>query len=152
MKGNVIQEVNVGLILEKHYVGLDTADATAVDEDTIDNEECTEIDGQSIEQDDEHTRKVTGGPQSCTMMMNEEEEAESRTYSIAPAEGEKPLNIMTDPTFEVMCNPDKFPLGFGGFNTERPRKITYKKYFQQRLLDVDGRFSRTWITFSQLST
>ena len=28
--------------------------------------------------------------------------------SIAPAEGQKPLFIMSDPEFELMCNPDKF--------------------------------------------
>ena len=52
------------------------------------------------------------------------------------------LNIMTDPNFEAMSNPDKFPYGVGTFSTERPRKLTYRKYFNQRLLDVDGRFAR----------
>ena len=28
------------------------------------------------------------------------------------------------------------------FSTERPSKLTYRKYFNQRLLDVDGRFAR----------
>ena len=27
-------------------------------------------------------------------------------------------------------------------NSDRPRKLTYRKYFNQRLLDVDGRFAR----------
>ena len=49
---------------------------------------------------------------------------------------------MTDPKFEAMSNPDKFPYGDGTFCTERPRKLTYRKYFNQRLLDVDGRFAR----------
>ena len=48
---------------------------------------------------------------------------------------------MTDPDFEAMVNPDKFCFGKGTFNTERPRKLTYRKYFNQRLLDVDGRFA-----------
>ena len=48
---------------------------------------------------------------------------------------------MTDSQFELMCNPEKFPFGTGGFNNKHLRKITYRKYFQQRLLDVDGRFS-----------
>ena len=46
---------------------------------------------------------------------------------------------MTDAHFEAMCNPDKFCFSTGGFNTERPR---YRKYFNQRLLDVDGRFAK----------
>ncbi|MDD9818100.1 MAG: hypothetical protein OXU61_08220 [Gammaproteobacteria bacterium] len=41
-----------------------------------------------------------------------------------------------------MSNPDKFCLGKGGFAEQRPRKITYRKYFNARLQDVDGRFAR----------
>ena len=32
---------------------------------------------------------------------------------------------------------------------ERPRKLTYRKYFNQRLLDVDGRFSRDHLFVAQ---
>ena len=49
---------------------------------------------------------------------------------------------MTDPAFETMCNPDKFPYDTGCFNSERHSKLTYRKYFNQRLLDVDGRFAK----------
>ena len=51
---------------------------------------------------------------------------------------------MTDSNFEAMSNPDKFPFGNGKgcFGTDRPRKLTYRKYFNQRLLNVDGRFSK----------
>ena len=49
---------------------------------------------------------------------------------------------MTDKDFEAMFNPNKFSYGTGAFSTSRPRKITYKKYLNQRLLDVDGRFAR----------
>ena len=49
---------------------------------------------------------------------------------------------MTDKNFEAMCNPNKFPYGTGTFDTTRERKLTYRKYFNQRLLDVDGRFAR----------
>ena len=64
------------------------------------------------------------------------------TVCVAPAEGETPLNVMTDHSFEAMSNPDKFPYGSGTFKTDRPKKLTYRKYFNQRLLDVDGRFVR----------
>ena len=62
--------------------------------------------------------------------------------SVAPAEGQKPLFIMSDPQFELLCNPDKFCYGNGGFSKERSRKLTYRKYFNARLLDIDGRFAR----------
>ena len=60
--------------------------------------------------------------------------------SVAPAEGQKPMDIMTDKHFETMCNQDKLCLGPGTFSTEQPRKLTYKKNFNQCLLNVDGRF------------
>ena len=41
--------------------------------------------------------------------------------------------------FEAMSNPDKSPYGSG---SDQPRKLTCRKYFNQRLLDVDGRFAR----------
>ena len=62
--------------------------------------------------------------------------------NIAPREGQKPIAILTDPKFEEMANPTKFPYGVGGFNTPRPKKLTIRKYFNQRLLDHDGRFAR----------
>ena len=75
-------------------------------------------------------------------MSLENPEADASIYSVAPAEGERPLSFMNDKTFEAMCNPNKFPYGTGTFHTTRKRKLTYRKYFNQRLLDVDGRFAR----------
>ena len=64
--------------------------------------------------------------------------ADGQVFSVAPApaEGQRLLSIMTDDQFESICNPDKFP--YGAFNSSRDRKITYRKYFNQRLLDQDG--------------
>ena len=41
-----------------------------------------------------------------------------------------------------MSNPDKFPYSTGTFSCHRPRKLTYRKYFNQSLIDVDDRFAR----------
>jgi hypothetical protein len=41
-----------------------------------------------------------------------------------------------------LLNPDKLCYVNGTFSTKRSRKLTYRKYFNQRLLDVDGRFAR----------
>ena len=41
-----------------------------------------------------------------------------------------------------MSNPTKYPFGSGGINTHRERSITIRKYFNQRLLHVDGRFAK----------
>ena len=149
-------EVFVGLIMQYHYVGLDKIPeqpqpTMSVQHETIANCEPVaeqpesvadnELDDATIEQGDEHRRQISG-TQQASMMCVENPESFRHTMCVAPAEGERPLNIMTDLTFEAMSNPDKFPYGTGTFNSDRPRKITYRKYFNQRLLDVDGRFAR----------
>ena len=100
------------------------------------------LDDATIQEGDEHLRQITGGAAMTSILLPQDPEVEAQIYSVAPAEGQHPLDIMTDPFFEEMINPTKFPYGIGGYNTERTRKIFLRKYFQQRLLDVDGRFSR----------
>ena len=63
-------------------------------------------------------------------------------FSIAPGEGQKPIAILTDKHFEEMCNPTKYPCGNFGFMANRKKQLTVRKYFNQRLLDVDGRFAK----------
>ena len=149
MNTSAQHEVYIGLIMQYHYVGLDKIShndkyscrdnnrSTASPVDHLDDP----LDDETIAEGDEHTRQITGGPQA-SMMSLENPETFGQIFSIAPAEGQKPLSIMTDLHFEVMFNPDKFCFGSGAFNTERARKLTYRKYFNQRLLDVDGRFAR----------
>ena len=55
------------------------------------------------------------------------------TISVA---GQKPVFIMSDVQFEAMF---KCCYGDGTFSSERPKKLTYGKYFN---VDVDGRFAR----------
>ena len=43
---------------------------------------------------------------------------------------------------EEMSNPTKYPYGTGGINSKRQKSMTIRKYFNQRLLHVDGRFAR----------
>ena len=99
------------------------------------------LDDNIVEEGDEHTKQITGGPQA-SMLNVENPEALKYIICVAPAEGQKPLNVMTDPNFEAMSHPDKFPYAEGTFRTEYPRKLTYRKYFNQRLLDIEGRFAR----------
>ena len=136
--------VTVGLIAERHYVPLKYRGnnehlqniVNISDDDFTDKETISE---EVFEKGDEYSRKITGGSQiSSTLTVDN---PESQMHSIAPAEGERPLSIVNDPTFELMCNPEKFPYGEGCFNTSRSKRLTQKKYFQQRILDVDGRFS-----------
>jgi hypothetical protein len=54
-----------------------------------------------IAEGDEHIRQITGGPQA-SMVSLENAEAFGQTVSIAPAEEQKSLSIMTDTNFEAM--------------------------------------------------
>jgi len=59
---------------------------------------------------------------------------ESKTISIAPAEGETPLPIFLDEVFEEGCNPDKYPYGRGGLTVNRKTKITAKNTLTKEFL------------------
>ena len=138
--GISIGTIYLGLLGQMHYVGLDkTVEQLHVN--TNDDENEATIDNENIHEGDEYNRQITGGPMESCMSL-ENPEADASIYSVAPAEGERPLSFMNDKTFEAMCNPNKFPYGTGTFHTTRERKLTYRKYFNQRLLDVDGRFAR----------
>ena len=63
-------------------------------------------------------------------------------FSVAPGESQKPIGILTDKHFEEMCNPTKYPYGKFGLLANREQKLTVRKYFNQTLLDADGRFAK----------
>ena len=64
-----------------------------------------------------NSRRRRAYPANCRWSSSKH----GQTVSIAPAEGQKPLSIMTDPNFEAIANPDKFYFGKGTFNTDRRR-------------------------------
>ena len=78
-----------------------------------------ELDDATIAEDDEHRVQISGAPQA-SMMCVENAERFRHIMCVAPAEGEKPLSIMTDLNFEAMSNPDKFSYGTGTFCSKRP--------------------------------
>ena len=121
----------------------DASDQPPISSSNVDTNDqtTTPLDDTAIEEGDEHTRQITGGPLASIMSI-ENPETINEIVCVAPAEGQRPLSIMTDSNFETMSNPEKFPISDGCFADERPRKLTYRKYFNQRLLDVDGRFAK----------
>ena len=106
-------EMCVGLIKQYHYVGLDkmcdssvegtaqnvqtiseaNVQATVANTDSHDTE--TALDDAVIEEGDEHRIQISGAPMA-SMMCVENPESFREIICVAPAEGEKPLNIMTD--------------------------------------------------------
>lgn len=128
LKLEVPVENNTEPIQENAYKSLNQIDTSSDD-----------IDDDEIQQDDQHTVSITGGP-SASLLVCTCENPEA-VLSIAPCEGNHPLTIHSDADFEHMCNPDKFCYGTGGYNSPCQRKITCRKYFN-RLLDIDGRFAK----------
>ena len=88
----------------------------------------------------ERSIRTVGCPMSNCLQA---EDMENEIYTCSPGENKTPLYMLMDDNFEVLAFPDLFPWGVGGYSCEnRPTKLTMRKYFQQRLTNVDGRFAK----------
>ena len=130
--------------MQYHFVGLDKLENAPLETTPSANEpnnatDCVNdyLDDETIAAGDDHRWEIAGGTHASMLTVENPE----LIVNIAPAEGQKPLFIMSDPQFELMCNPYKFCFGNAGFSKQRDRKLTYRKYFNARLLDIDGRFA-----------
>ena len=114
--------------------------------------ESTNVESMSTESDDEdtelveeqaavnHRQELTGDPLPSVLQF---ENLENQIYQCAPGENNIPKYILLDNDFEVLAFPDLFPYGGGGYhNAHRKVKLPIRKYFQQHLLNVDGRFAQ----------
>ena len=126
---------------------------------TVDNQqlctkqiESTNVESISTESDDEDTelveeqaavncrQELTGDPLPSVLQF---ENLENQIYQCAPGENNIPKYILLDNDFEVLALPDLFPYGGDGYhNAHRKVKLPIRKYFQQCLLNVDGRFAQ----------
>ena len=71
------------------------------------------------------------------------ENLENQIYQCAPGENNIPNYILLDNDFEVLAFPDLFPYGGGACHSaHRKVKLPIRKYLQQCLLNVDGRFAQ----------
>ena len=83
---------------------------------------------------------LTGDPLPSVVQF---ENLENQIYQCAPGENNIPKYILLDNDFEVSAFPDLFPYGGGGYHSaHRTVKLPIRKYFQQCLLNVDGRFAQ----------
>ena len=114
--------------------------------------ESTNIETIDTESDDEDTellqeqvavnckQELTGNPLPSVVQF---ENLENQMYQCTPGENNIPKYILLDNDFEVLAFPDLFPYGGGGYhNANRKVKLPIRKYFQQRLLNVDGGFAQ----------
>ena len=86
-----------------------------------------------------HRQQLTGDPLPSIVQF---ENLENQIYQCAPGENNIPKYVLLDHDFEVLAFPDLFPYGGGGYcSTHRKVKLPIRKYFQQCLSNVDGRFA-----------
>ena len=85
-------------------------------------------------------QELTGDPLPSVVQF---ESLENQIYQCAPGENNIPKYILPHNDFEVLAFPDLFPDGGGGYpSANRKVKLPIRKYFQQHLLNVDGRFAQ----------
>ena len=119
---------------------LNTTQIESTNVDTID----TETDGDSELAEEQiainHRQELTGDPLLSVVQF---ENLENQIYQCAPGEINIPKYLLLDNDFEVLAFPDLFPYGSGGYHSaNRKVKMPIRKYFQQCLLNVDGRFAQ----------
>ena len=66
----------------------------------------------------------------------------NETMKFAPGEGKIPTNPLKEENLDVKANPRHHPTGRFGLNYEREFPLSPSQYFNQRLMNVDERFSR----------
>ena len=67
---------------------------------------------------------------------------ENCIYNCAPGKNNLLKYVLLDDDFELLAFPDLFPYRCEGYNyTDRSVKLPIRKYFQERLLNVDGQFA-----------
>ena len=85
--------------------------------------------------------ELNGQQDACSLQLDN---IEAGVYSVAPGEDNIPKYVLLDKDFEVLAFPDLFPFGKTGYDSVGKRKtdLSHQKYYQQRILNVDGRFAK----------
>ena len=75
-------------------------------------------------------------------------------FSIAPAQGNKPVGFFAIPKLEAMAFPVLFPTGQNTLDEVRPIQLSPSRYFNARLFSADRRFAmdQSYLFFSQFVT
>ena len=106
--------------------------------DTESDDEDTELVEEQVAVN--HRQELTGDPLPSVVQF---ENLENQICQCAPGENNIPKCILLDKDFEVLAFPDLFPYGGGGYHSaNRKVKLPIRKYFQQCLLNIDGRFAQ----------
>ena len=102
---------------------------------TNNNNACNDLDDEDLQSDRQYFDdmiKTRGIPYDTCL------EKDDIIYSVAPAERQIPLRILEDDRFEEQAFPVLFPKGTGGYKDIcKNNKVTPRKYYAQRIMDVD---------------
>ena len=129
--GEAQSTINLALIGQYHYVALTVKDeAVAADaaEDHVIEQELAGFDANV---------QTWGLPLDTCLQKDD------LIYSVAPSEDQTPVSLLEDPYFEEYAWPSSYPDGVGGFTYVKLSNsgITPRKFFNQRILNIDGRFA-----------
>ncbi|XP_035258455.1 uncharacterized protein LOC118219420 [Anguilla anguilla] len=128
---------------------------------SFDNETCVEINTENTNDeastettpDDEHIDESIHDTQqhgmfndTCLQPVDIVQEVMDQHFdgilSLAPAQDNNPVRLLTNEGNEAKCFPVLFPKGTGTFNDTRGEKLTICRYFNNRILNADGRFAK----------
>jgi len=151
LDATTLTDDNASHVLDANHGIMEVDD---VNYDTVDNRSVsakdTAIDGKRVDYEAEDQTTVEQQVQlrgipydTCLQREDDDEISDDKIVSIAPGEKQRPIQILSDEHFEELACPNMFPLGRGGFkSSERKVQLTPRKYFNQRLLNCDGRFAQ----------
>ncbi len=128
---------------ENASMNIDFSDKTSSEESDEDSD---------AEEDDRNnmytaaTCMVHENPETLVVINKTSEIIKKQTaiteIEIAPGEGKVPTNWLKELDFDILSFPTLFPTGKYGCDHKREQKITKQRYFNQRILNIDRRFSQ----------
>ena len=117
-----------------------TTEITSTNVENIDTQNYEDTEEAEDQIAINHRQELTGDPLPSVLQF---ENLENQIYQCAPGENNIPKYILLDNDFEVLAFPNLFPYGSGGYHSaNRKVKLPIRKYFQQCLLNIDGRFAQ----------
>ena len=130
---NAIADVHLGLILQHHYVALDknfevsheteknvyrkvtSKTKSNVNKPQLSNVNNTTLEEPNVQHEAEDKAALKKSAELCGLpyesgLFNKDPDWSNKVISCAPGEKNKPIPLMTDPHFEQLSNPEKFPM------------------------------------------
>ena len=143
---NSVGDTHIGLVLQYHFVALD--DNKDISQSTVNSCDANSEEQLNEQHEAEDKAALERSVELCGLpyesgLFSKDPDWCNKIISCAPGEKQKPIPLLSDQHFEQLSNPEKFPDGQNGLLSDREKTIHPRRYFNQRLLDVDGRFAKS---------